>query len=108
MSHVFHRDPRLEYPVAVRGEGAYLYDREGKRYLDASGGAAVSDPKLRMHARVKRKAMQAGLMCYPMGGTLDGVHGDHVLLAPPFIVEEAQLDELVGKLARALAALEEE
>jgi hypothetical protein len=42
MSHVFHRDPRLEYRVAVRGEGAYLYDREGKRYLDASGGAAVS------------------------------------------------------------------
>src|SRR5687768_17511045 len=42
MTHVFHRDPRLRYPVAVRGEGAYLYDREGKRYLDASGGAAVS------------------------------------------------------------------
>ena len=42
VTHVFHRDPRLKYPVAVRGEGAYLYDREGKRYLDASGGAAVS------------------------------------------------------------------
>jgi len=42
MSHVFHRDPRLSYPVAVRGEGAYLFDRTGKRYLDASGGAAVS------------------------------------------------------------------
>ena len=42
MTHVFHRDPRLKYPVAVRGEGAYLYDRDGKRYLDASGGAAVS------------------------------------------------------------------
>ena len=42
MTHVFHRDPRLKYPVAVRGEGAYLYDKDGKRYLDASGGAAVS------------------------------------------------------------------
>src|SRR5918996_6616362 len=42
VSHVFHRDPRLKYPVAVRGEGVYLYDRDGKRYLDASGGAAVS------------------------------------------------------------------
>ena len=42
VTHVFHRDPRLKYPVAVRGEGAYLYDRDGKRYLDASGGAAVS------------------------------------------------------------------
>ncbi|HEX5767284.1 MAG TPA: aspartate aminotransferase family protein, partial [Burkholderiales bacterium] len=42
MTHVFHRDPRLTYRVAVRGEGAYLIDRDGKRYLDASGGAAVS------------------------------------------------------------------
>lgn len=42
MSHVFHRDPRHRYPVAVRGEGAYIFDRDGKRYLDASGGAAVS------------------------------------------------------------------
>src|SRR5688572_23530422 len=42
VTHVFHRDPRLKYAIAVRGDGAYLYDREGKRYLDASGGAAVS------------------------------------------------------------------
>ena len=41
MSHVFHRNPRNDYPVAVRGDGAYLFDRDGKRYLDASGGAAV-------------------------------------------------------------------
>jgi hypothetical protein len=44
-------------------------------------------------------------MCYPMGGTLDGARGDHVLLAPPFIVEERQLDELVGKLGDALDAV---
>src|SRR5688500_4418702 len=42
MTHVFHRNPREDYAWAVRGEGAYLYDREGRRYLDASGGAAVS------------------------------------------------------------------
>ena len=46
--------------------------------------------------------MQRGLMCYPMGGTLDGRSGDHILLAPPFILEEAQLDELVDKLQRAI------
>jgi adenosylmethionine-8-amino-7-oxononanoate aminotransferase len=61
------------------------------------------DPALRMHARLKREALNAGLICYPMGGTLDGVRGDHVVLAPPFIVEESQLDELVEKLQRALA-----
>ncbi len=60
------------------------------------------DPALRVHARLKKEALGAGLMCYPMGGTLDGVRGDHVLLAPPFIVEEPQLDECVDKLARAL------
>src|SRR5688500_15923116 len=42
MTHVFHRNPREDYAWAVRGEGPYLYDREGRRYLDASGGAAVS------------------------------------------------------------------
>lgn len=62
------------------------------------------DPKLRLSARVKHEAMAAGLMCYPMGGTIDGARGDHVLLAPPFILEETQLDELVDKLGRAIAA----
>jgi adenosylmethionine-8-amino-7-oxononanoate aminotransferase len=42
MSHVFGRDTRTAFPVAVRGEGLFLYDASGKRYLDASGGAAVS------------------------------------------------------------------
>src|SRR4029079_15821748 len=45
------------------------------------------DPALRVHARLKKEALGAGLMCYPMGGTLDGSRGDHVLLAPPFTVE---------------------
>jgi adenosylmethionine-8-amino-7-oxononanoate aminotransferase len=42
MSHVFGRDTRASFPVAVRGEGLFIYDATGKRYLDASGGAAVS------------------------------------------------------------------
>lgn len=42
MSHVFHRSLRNEYPVAVRGEGPFIYDKTGKRYIDGSGGAAVS------------------------------------------------------------------
>ena len=49
--------------------------------------------------------MEAGLLCYPMGGTIDGERGDHVLLAPPYVVTETQLDELVDKLARAFDAV---
>jgi len=60
------------------------------------------DPAVRLHARVKQEALSEGLLCYPMGGTIDGVHGDHVLLAPPFIIEPAQLEELRHKLAAAL------
>jgi adenosylmethionine-8-amino-7-oxononanoate aminotransferase len=42
MSHVFPRDTRVDVPLAVGGEGIYIKDQSGKRYLDASGGAAVS------------------------------------------------------------------
>jgi adenosylmethionine-8-amino-7-oxononanoate aminotransferase len=88
----------------IRGRGLF----RGIELVQDRATKKPFDPKLRMHARVKRKAMQAGLMCYPMGGTIDGVQGDHVLLAPPFIVEESQLDELVEKLGNAIATLEEE
>jgi adenosylmethionine-8-amino-7-oxononanoate aminotransferase len=62
------------------------------------------DPAQRLNAKVKLRALENGLLCYPMGGTIDGARGDHVLLAPPFIVTEVQLDELVDKLGRAIDA----
>ena len=85
----------------IRGRGLFwgvelVADRASKQPFDA---------KLRVHAKVKKEALTAGLMCYPMGGTLDGVQGDHILLAPPFVVGEEQLDELVGKLGSALEAV---
>ena len=85
----------------IRGRGLFqtlelVADRETKQPFD---------PKLRVHARVKRAALQAGLMCYPMGGTIDGLRGDHVLLAPPFIVEPPQLDELADKLRGAITSI---
>ena len=88
----------------IRGRGLFW----GVELVEERSTKKPFDPKLRMHARVKRKAMQAGLMCYPMGGAIDGVQGDHVLLAPPFIANETQLDELVDKLGSAIATLEEE
>ena len=57
-----------------------------------------------MHARVKREAMARGLMVYPMGGTVNGARGDHVLIAPPFIVDAAQIDMIVERLGEAVDA----
>jgi adenosylmethionine-8-amino-7-oxononanoate aminotransferase len=65
---------------------------------------ASFDPDLRLHARVKRAAFDAGLMCYPMGGTVDGQRGDHVLLAPPYTLESVQVEEIATGIARALDA----
>ena len=62
------------------------------------------DPGLRLHARIKAAAMDNGLMCYPAGGTVDGRIGDHILLAPPYIVTESQIDEIVALLSVAIDA----
>jgi adenosylmethionine-8-amino-7-oxononanoate aminotransferase len=61
------------------------------------------DPARKVNTRLKQAALDEGLLCYPMGGTVDGVQGDHVLFAPPFIVEASQLDELVEKFSAALS-----
>ena len=62
------------------------------------------DPAGQLHARVKREGMARGLMTYPMGGTIDGYTGDHILLAPPFIVDEEHLEMIVDRLHAAIDA----
>ncbi len=84
----------------VRGRGLFW----GVELVADRATRAPFDPGQRVHAKVKQQAMEKGLLCYPMGGTVDGARGDHVLVAPPFIVTEGQLDELVDKLSRAVDA----
>ena len=52
--------------------------------------------------RVKKAAMGEGLMCYPMGGTIDGERGDHVLLAPPYIIDSSHVEMIVERLSAAI------
>jgi len=85
----------------IRGRGLFqaielVADRETK---------ATFDPTRKVHAKIKAAAMQEGLICYPMGGTIDGQSGDHVLLAPPFIISDVEIDELVDKLAAAVESV---
>jgi adenosylmethionine-8-amino-7-oxononanoate aminotransferase len=65
---------------------------------------APFDPGARINARIKAEAFARGLMVYPMGGTIDGKRGDHVLLAPPFIIEPAQIDAVIDLLGEAVDA----
>jgi hypothetical protein len=60
------------------------------------------DPALKMHGRVKAAALRRGLLVYPGGGTIDGRRGDHVLLAPPYTVTDAELDVIIERLALAV------
>jgi adenosylmethionine-8-amino-7-oxononanoate aminotransferase len=84
----------------IRGRGLFwavefVRDRETKEPFD---------PALKLHERVKREAYSRGLACYPMGGTVDGKRGDHAILAPPYIVDAAQIDTVVERFADAVEA----
>lgn len=84
----------------IRGRGLFMAielvrDRATK---------AAFPPSRKLHAAIKREAMARGLMVYPMGGTIDGQNGDHVLIAPPFIATTGDLAEIVGRLGEAVDA----
>jgi adenosylmethionine-8-amino-7-oxononanoate aminotransferase len=122
VQRVIRRDNLLEN---VRRQGAYLSRRLKQRFAnhpfvgDVRGRGLFQgvelvvdrdtkkpfDPKLRLYAQVKREAMARGLMVYPMGGTADGTAGDHLLLAPPFIVDEELVETIVERLGEAIDAV---
>ena len=84
----------------IRGRGLFM----GVELVQDRATKQPFDPELTLHARIKREAMARGLMVYPMGGTLDGRQGDHVLLAPPFIISDDELDQLTERLTGAIDA----
>ena len=84
----------------IRGRGMF----RGLELVEDRASKAPFDPARGINKRVKAAAFKAGLICYPMGGTVDGQRGDHVLLAPPFILTEDQIGELIAKLGIAVDA----
>ena len=82
----------------IRGRGMFrgielVEDREGKKSFD---------PDLKIAAKVKKAAQELGLIIYPASGTIDGKHGDHILIAPPFIISEGEIMELTDRCAAAI------
>jgi adenosylmethionine-8-amino-7-oxononanoate aminotransferase len=84
----------------VRGRGLF----QGIEIVADRSTKESFDPAKKIHARIKKEAMARGLMVYPMGGTVDSVRGDHVLLAPPFILDAAAVDTIVERLGEAIDA----
>jgi adenosylmethionine-8-amino-7-oxononanoate aminotransferase len=82
----------------IRGRGLFqaielVADRATRTPFDAS---------LKLNQRIKAAAFESGLACYPMGGTVDGRSGDHVLLAPPYIATSENIDMIVDRLGHAV------
>lgn len=84
----------------IRGRGLFM----AVELVQDRATQATFAPARKLHAVIKAQAMEHGLLCYPMGGTIDGQNGDHVLLAPPFISSEADIDEIVDRLAQSIDA----
>lgn len=88
------------YVGDIRGRGLFrgielVADRDTKTPFD---------PSRKIHAKIKRQAMARGLISYPMGGTIDGIHGDHILLAPPYIISPDDVDLIIERIADAINA----
>ncbi|WP_310621293.1 aspartate aminotransferase family protein [Flexibacterium corallicola] len=80
-----------EYIGDIRGRGLFwgiemVQDKANKQPFASARSLA---------GKIKKAAFKAGLMCYPMSGTIDGLNGDHILLAPPFIIEDEHINEIV-------------
>ncbi len=84
----------------IRGRGLFW----GIELVQDRVTKAPFDPVHKLHARIKQQALARGLMVYPMGGTVDGRYGDHVLLAPPFIASDSELALIVERLQAAISA----
>jgi adenosylmethionine-8-amino-7-oxononanoate aminotransferase len=84
----------------LRGRGLF----HGVELVRDRASKTPFDPALKLHARIKKEAMARGLLVYPMGGTVDGRRGDHVLLAPPFIATQDELAAMIERLQHSIDA----
>lgn len=87
-----------EFVGDIRGRGLFV----GLELVRDKQSKIPFDPAIGLNKKIKKAAFEAGLICYPMGGTINGKDGDHILLAPPFIIEDSQLEELADKLELAI------
>ena len=82
----------------IRGRGLF----RGIEFVSDRDAKTPFDPGLGLAGKLKKTAQANGLLCYPMAGTIDGRMGDHILLAPPFIMQNDDMDDLLAKLVKTV------
>jgi adenosylmethionine-8-amino-7-oxononanoate aminotransferase len=82
----------------IRGRGLFW----AVEFVQDRASKATFDPALAINERIKHAAFAHGLACYPMGGTIDGKHGDHVILSPPYIVNARDVEMIVERFGAAV------
>lgn len=87
-----------DYIGDIRGRGFFI----GVEIVRDRASKEPYAPDLKLHQRIRDTAFENGLICYPMGGNIDGIRGDVVIISPPYIATEAELAEIVDKLATSL------
>jgi adenosylmethionine-8-amino-7-oxononanoate aminotransferase len=112
LDQVRERGKQLEQRLTERfGNHRHVGDIRGRGLFQAielvadRGTRSSFDPALKLNQKIKAEAFANGLGCYPGGGTVDGVRGDHVLLAPPYIASADEIDLIVDKLGTAVDKL---
>ncbi len=88
------------YVGDVRGRGLF----QAIELVEDRGTKEAFDPKLALHDRIKAECMERGLLAYPMPGTIDGKRGNHMILAPPYTVSDAEIDTIVDRLGDSVDA----
>jgi adenosylmethionine-8-amino-7-oxononanoate aminotransferase len=84
----------------IRGRGLFW----ALEFVTDRASKQTFDPALKLNERVKAEGIARGLATYPMGGTIDGTNGDHVIVAPPYIATAADIDTIVERLGDAVDA----
>jgi adenosylmethionine-8-amino-7-oxononanoate aminotransferase len=111
LDNVMRQGERLRAGLEQRfGNHAHVGDIRGRGLFRAielvadRGSKMPFDPAANLSEQIKRAALERGLCIYPGSGTADGKTGDHVLIAPPFIVDGETIDMIVGRLGEAVDA----
>jgi adenosylmethionine-8-amino-7-oxononanoate aminotransferase len=95
---------RHDFVGDIRGKGLFA----GIEFVKDRTTKEPFDPKLRLNGLIANRAFEKGLVTYPGGGCADGISGDHLLLAPPFIITEEQIDKIVSILDETFSEISRE